>query len=191
MKKFLFTHVGLLWCTFLFSQTANSYINKGNEYYKQLQFDLAESQYRRALEEAPQNSAAQFNLANALYRQKKYDEAKGILNGLAEKDKTLQASAYYNAGVVYSREKDIIASIDAYKKALRINPSDTQARENLQKALSELKQQQNKKNQKQNSKLSQKQAEQKLKQLEEKEKQLQQRLQGQSGKGGRSMAQDW
>jgi Ca-activated chloride channel family protein len=31
------------------AQTAQTYISKGNEYYLQLKFDLAEAQYRQAL----------------------------------------------------------------------------------------------------------------------------------------------
>ena len=41
-----------------------------------------------------------------------------------------------------SHQKKIKESIEAYKQTLRLAPEDTEARENLQKALNELKQQQ-------------------------------------------------
>ena len=177
------------------AQSVDGYIQKGNEYYRQSAYELAERQYRRALETAPQNSTALYNLANTLYQQKKYDEAESILNQItkAPSDNTnIKAAAYYNAGVIYSKERDLPASIEAYKNALRINPNDKQARENLQKAMAELRnQRQNKSQQNQSSNMSQKQAEQKLKELAEKERQLQQRLQDHNAKNGNNMEQDW
>jgi tetratricopeptide (TPR) repeat protein len=94
--------------------------------------------------------------------------------------------------VSYSKQKDLPASIDAYKAALRLNPNDKEARENLQKALSE-----QKKQQEQNrgggggGGISQKEAEDKLRQLKEKERDLQKRLQNAGqGKGGEGK-RDW
>ena len=39
-----------------------------------------------------------------------------------------RSGAYYNTGVVYSNQQKIAESIEAYKKALRFNGNDTQAR---------------------------------------------------------------
>ncbi|HET7897763.1 MAG TPA: tetratricopeptide repeat protein, partial [Flavisolibacter sp.] len=57
------------------AQTDRAYVSKGNEYYLQLKFDLAEDQYRQALNVSPRNAEAKYNLANALMQQKKYKEA--------------------------------------------------------------------------------------------------------------------
>ena len=107
-------------------------------------------------------------------------------------DAPIKSSTFYNQGVAYSRQKSLEESIEAYKAALRINPEDKQARENLQKALLELKkQQQEQQNQKkQSSNMSRNEAEQKLKHLQEKERQLQERLQNQ-GQKVNSMPKDW
>ena len=192
MKRGLLIIYTVFVSTVLSAQSADAYIRKGNEYYKQAEFDLAETQYRQALDKEPKNNTAQYNLANALYREKKYDEAHVVLNKLITRSSNdVKETAYYNAGAMYSKTKDLMLSIDAYKNALRLNPNDTQARENLQKALAELKKQQNKQNQsKQQSNMSQSQAEKKLQQLQEREKQLQERLQGNNRKSN-SMAQDW
>ena len=168
----------------------------GNEYYRLAQYEAAEKQYRAALSIDATNTTAQYNLASALYQQKKYTEATELLRKLGETgtDKSTKAASYYNEGVIYSKQKELEKSIDAYKSALRQDPDDQQARENLQKALQELKKQQQDKQsqqQKQNpSSLSQKQAEQKLKNLEAKEKDLQERLQ-KKGQQGNSMPKDW
>ena len=196
MKMYFFLAAVLLFLC-ADAQKAEQSISKGNEYYKQSQFDLAEKQYRLALKTAPGNVTAQHNLANALYRQKKYDEAQDVLRYISAKtsDKNMESAAHYNAGVIYSKEKALEESIDSYKNALRINPGDKNARENLQKALLELKQkqQQRQRDQQQNrqpqSNISKKEAQQRLDQLQQKEKKIQERLQNKQG--GTPMPKDW
>lgn len=175
---------------------AKASITKGNDYYRLSQFDLAEVQYRAAVAADAANITAKHNLANALYKQKKYDEAATILQGIQKDvpDKGHQSTAYYNEGVIYSRQKDLEASIEAYKAALRRTPDDQQARENLQKALRELQKQkqdqQSQQAQKKPSKMDDKKADQKLKDLQAKEKDLQEKLNKQ-GQPGNSQAKDW
>jgi Ca-activated chloride channel homolog len=168
----------------------NAYILRGNQYYRQSQFELAEAQYRKALEEDPSNSAAQFNLANALQKQKKYREAIDLTTRTAANaaDKKMKAQSFYNQGVAHTKLKDLEKSIESYKNALRIDPNDQQARENLQKALLEQKKQQQQQ-QKPQSSMSQNEAERKLKQLQQRERELQQRMR--SRKQGEGQAQDW
>lgn len=175
------------------AQRANTYVSKGNEYYLRLEFDMAEAQYRKALEMEPRNAEARYNLANALMQQKKYQAAIEMYDGMVTDNKNLLAASHYNTGVSYSKQKDLPASIEAYKAALRINPQDNDARENLQKALSDLKQQQNQQNKQNNGGgggMSQNQADKKLRDLQEKEKQLQQKMQQGQGQG-QGGGKDW
>ena len=169
-------------------------VHKGNLMYLQSQFESAERYYRKAIDSDSTNTTAQFNLANALQKQKKFDEAIAITEKLArsDKDEQFRASSFYNQGVAYTKTKNLNASIESYKNALRLDPKDKQARENLQKALQELKkQQQQQQEKKPKSKMSQKEAEQKLKLLQQKEKQIQQRIQEKNKKSGKSQGQDW
>ena len=167
----------------------------GNQYYRQAQFDLAEAQYRKALDIEPKNTTAQYNLANALQKQKKYEEASELLETFSKSvsDKNLKSASYYNQGVAYTKLKKLEESIESYKNALRLNPDDQQARENLQKALLELKQKQQQKDQKQKQepKMSQKEAEQKLKLLQQKEKELQERMKNKNKQQGKGQPKDW
>ncbi len=193
MKRAVF--IMLLFSLKAAAQTPKVFISKGNEYYLQLKFDMAEGQYRQALNVSPRNAEAKYNLANALMQQKKFREAIELYTEVTtSENKTLRASAHYNSGVSYSKQKDLPGSIEAYKAALRLNPNDKEARENLQKALSELKKQQdeqNKQNKGGGGGMSQKQAEDKLKQLQQKEKDLQSRMQN-AGKGnGTGGSRDW
>src|SRR5579875_367862 len=168
----IFFSLLILMCLSLhsFAQNANEIISVGNQYYKQAQFDLAETQYRKALQLDSKNTTAQYNLANALQKQKKYDDAIKVLDALSASLKSgeLKSAVYYNEGVANTKNQDLDASIELYKKAIRINPNDGEARENLEKALIEKKQkqqQQSQQKQKPQSNMSQKEAEQKLKLL--------------------------
>ena len=194
----------LIFSSFLNAQTVDEIIKKGNDLYKQQQYELAKAAYEEALAKDSSNTTAIFNLGNTAYRLAKPDEAIKSFDRLSAKYTSAgeKAKAYYNKGVVLSNQKRLEESIEAYKDALRQDPNDKEARENLQKALLELKKktppkkddqkkkQQNKR-QKEQPKMNQKEAEQKLKLLEQKEKELQQRLQQQKSKTGASSNKDW
>lgn len=188
------------------SNVSNKAVKKGNDYYQKGDFDHAAEQYKKALDKDSKNSKAQYNLGNTQLMQKKWAEAAKTYDGVgADADSTLRTNAFYNKGLAYAREKKLPEAIEAFKQSLRYTPEDDNTRENLQKAINELKQQQQqqqnqnqqqpkqqpqneqKKQQKQqqqpqnNSKLSQQQAEQLLSTLRENEKQLQKQLQKQKG----------
>ncbi len=188
------------------SQQAERAIQSGNDLYKQEQFNKAATEYNRALEADPSNTIAKFNQANAFYRQDQKVEAaqiySAVISGTGEKG--LRSKAYYNKGVVLSAQKNLEESIEAYKNTLRLNPDDKDARENLQKALLELKKkqpppkkenQQKKKQdqqkQQQQPKMSPKDAEQRLQLLQQKEKEVQQRIQKEKNKNAGSLPKDW
>ena len=178
-------------------------IQAGNDFYKQQQYDQAAAEYKKALTIEPGNSKAKFNLANTIVKQGKPDEAVKSFTEISDntKEAELKSKAFYNKGAVLSQQKKLEESIDAYKNALRQNPDDKEARENLQKALLELKKKNppkpKKEDQKKNpqkqpqSKMNRKEAEQRLKLLEQKEKEVQQRLQKEKSKAGGSQAKDW
>jgi len=192
--------------SFLNAQEVDEIIKKGNDLYKQQQYEPAKGAYDEALSKDSLNTVAKFNSANTAYRLAKPGEAIKSFDDLVIKYKNAdeKAKAYYNKGVVLSNQKRLEESIEAYKNALRQDQNDKEARENLQKALLELKKktppppkkedqkkkQQNKK-QKEQPKMNQKEAEQKLKLLEQKEKELQQRLQQQKSKTGGNSSKDW
>jgi Ca-activated chloride channel family protein len=205
MKRVIVIVVLLLSVKGLWAQEAERLIQKGNELYKQQQYQQAELVYAEVLTKDPNNPTAKFNQANAIYKQNKADEAIRVLNDLAFKslDPSVKAKAYYNKGAILSNQKKLEESVDAYKDALRQDPGDKDARENLQKALLELKkknpqkkednkkQQKQKQQQKPQPRMSQKEAEQRLQLLEQKEKDVQQRLQKEKSKQGGGLGKDW
>lgn len=121
------------------AQSADALIRQGNRNYNKQEYDQSLSNYDKALKKSPGNPDAQFNQGDALYRKSDYEKAVAsyddVLQSKAD-DKTRQ-SAYYNKGVAEIRQKKLEESINSWKNALRLNPSDSDARENLVKALLE------------------------------------------------------
>jgi Ca-activated chloride channel family protein len=185
------------------AQDTDRIIQRGNESYKLKEYQMAEAAYNDVLNIDPANNIAKYNKAAALYRQTKADESLKVLEDLAFKTEAveLKSKAYYNKGAILSAQKKLEESIEAYKNALRQNPDDKEARENLQKALLELKKKAPPKKddkkkpqpqqQKPQPKMNQKEAEQRLKLLEQKEKDVQERLQKEKSKTGGGQPKDW
>lgn len=187
------------------SKKVEDIIRTGNDYYIQEQFEQAVNEYNKAIAKDPANAMAKYNMANALYKQRKENEAgkQYLAVSMDAKGPLLRSKAYYNYGVLLTKQKRLEESIEAYKNALRQNPTDKDTRENLQKALLELKKKnppkkkeekdkkkkQDQQKKKQQSKMSPKEAEQRLKLLEQKEKQVHQRFQ-KSNTGG-DQKKDW
>jgi len=209
MKRYFSITIFFLVTLLAKSQEDEKAIQKGNGYYKQQQFEKAAVEYNKAVAANPASTKAKFNLANSLQKQGKQEEALKEFSSLIEKttEKDLKSKSYYNKGVVLTGQKKLEESIEAYKNALRQNPDDKEARENLQKALLELKKknptkkkeetespkkkQQEQQKKQQQPKMSPKEAEQRLKLLEQKEKDVNQRLQKEKTKSGGGQAKDW
>ncbi len=192
------------------AQKVNELIVAGNDLYRQGKFEDAEKKYTEAVKLQPVNVTAKFNLAAVMYKLGNPGDTKKIYTELAtlEKDAAIRSKAWYNKGAILSKEKKLEESVEAYKNALKLNPDDQEARENLQKTLQELKkkeppkkkeennkkkkqEQQQKQKQQQQPKMNQKEAEQRLKLLEQKEKEVQQRLQKEKAKSGGGQSKDW
>jgi tetratricopeptide (TPR) repeat protein len=164
------------------AQKENSAIVKGNEAYRAKEYAAASEFYRKALDQSPGNVVASFNLGNTLFRDnmgtKAIEQFEAV--GKTGKETLTRSDAFYNKGVVLTSQKNLPESIAAYKDALRLNPADSLARQNLQRALNEQKKQQDqnkqKQQQKKQEKLNKQQVMQMLAALQEQEKLLQQKL---------------
>lgn len=108
-------------------------IRSGNHAYEQGAYPQSEVDYRRALEKNPVSYEGQFNLANALYKQERYDEAAQIFQKLAQDTTRADnaASCHYNAGNALFGQRKLQEALEAYKNSLRANPADMDAKFNL------------------------------------------------------------
>ena len=115
------------------AQSGKKHIREGNRLYQKENFQGSELEYRRALEDDQKSPQGRFNLGNALYRQDRFSEAAKAFGDipLNEKDQASAAGVYHNLGNSLLEEGNIEQSIEAYKQALRLNPSDEETRYNL------------------------------------------------------------
>ncbi len=189
------------------AQTENAAIRKGNQLYKQGQYEKALPEYEKAASDNPKNPVTHYNLGSVQFRrndfatsEKEFDET--ITNS---EDPALKQKAFYNKGVSLSKQKKLLESIEAYKTALKMNAADEDARINLQKALEELRKQQKNNQQQQEqqqpkqqekpkpqqSKLDKKKIEQYLKSLQQKEQEVQQKMQQNRARAASQPDKDW
>lgn len=124
---------------------------EGNSLYHKEDYLNAEIQYRTALDGNAADSIAMYNLGNSLFRQQQDEKAQEALRHYvnaaqaAQKggDRKLAAKAYYNAGDVCMAATKYQEAVQFFKRALRNDPSDDEARYNLLLAQKLLEQQQN------------------------------------------------
>jgi len=146
MKQFIIVVLLVLQASFLFAQQEKKFIKKGNELYQQQNYKDAESSYRLSVGKKDKTVEGNFNLGDALYKQKKYAEAGAQFNKIASSsnNKEVLAKAYHNLGNSLLDSKKLEESIAAYKKSLLNNPQDDETRYNLAYAQKKLQQQKQK-----------------------------------------------
>jgi len=159
MKKYYILIIFLLPAFVALAQKERKFVREGNKWFETglkdtakldtVSFGKAEVAYRRALELKPEDHQWQFNLADALYKQKKADESAKEFGDIAEKaslpiDKSM---AFHNMGNSYLVQKKLDESIATYKKALRLTPNDPETKYNLAYAMKMKKEEEKKKQQ--------------------------------------------
>lgn len=124
-------------------QNERKFVRNGNKLFMEairdtsqidtVKFSNAETEYRKALNEKPTDTQWNFNLADAMYKQHRFEEAAGKFDELGEKLKAPEekARAYHNLGNSQLMQKKLDESIESYKKALRQNPGDLDTKYNL------------------------------------------------------------
>lgn len=163
----LIMHVTLLCGTLLVAQSCSNdkddvvttrrerkYIKEGNDHYSKQEYAQAEVSNRKALAENTSSDVARFNLASSLSHQEgeaAKAEADSLYRDLTKTSSNPDAEqrSFYNLGNTAYRSEDYAGSIEMYKDALRRNPLDDNARENLRLAQLKLQEQQQQQDQNQ------------------------------------------
>ena len=114
-------------------RNARQLLRKGNDLYNKQQFTDASVAYQKALGSNSNYDKATYNLGNALYQNKNFKEAipQYELTAKTATDKITKAQAYHNLGNAMMESKNYQGAVDAFKNALRNNPSDDETRYNL------------------------------------------------------------
>jgi len=131
-------------CSAAFSQDDLKYVREGNKQYEEGEYEKAGESYQKALSENSNSSQGTFNLGDAAYKQEKYEEAAAQFETFALRDDNKEnvAKSYHNLGNSLMMSKEYAKSVEAYKNALRNNPSDAGTKYNLAYAQQKLAEQQ-------------------------------------------------
>lgn len=116
----------------LAQKKANNLVFEGNQLLEE-DFIKAEMAYRKAISQQPGIVAGNYNLGNSYYEKGNYEEAlfrhqKAIEQTTSKSEKH---KAYHNIGNILMKNKKCQEAVEAYKNALRNNPSDDETRYNL------------------------------------------------------------
>jgi len=216
----------LLVSNYSHSQNKVELLNKGNERYNSEEFEQAETLYKEALDKDNQYYKANLNVGHSLFRQahilikqqdslgiKKLEESEKFYNNSVElaENKNQKAESYYNLGNVQLLSQKLEESIESYKKSLRLNPDNINAKKNLALAQYLLKKQEEESEKKENpnpenkeeksnqpqeeqekkDELSKEEIEQILNALEREEQEVQEDLQDKKKVIGTKLLKDW
>jgi len=136
--------LAILWLVFLpvaaSAQAGRSASNEGNRLYGEGRYDEAHQRYLDALRESPGSAIIRFNDGNALYQGAEFERAlEAYQDAVGSGDPALLSDAWYNMGNVMYRQQELPLALEAFKQSLRLDPTDMDAKHNLERVLEEMK----------------------------------------------------
>ncbi|MEE0888757.1 MAG: hypothetical protein U0L57_00925 [Bacteroidales bacterium] len=187
-------NIMLIFCLLVFFSSCDKEKNKlrdGNDFYQEKDYAKAEEQYRKSLVADSNYLKAQYNLANASYKQQNQEKLQtalkyyeGYLKGNSFEDTLNNANATYNRGNVNfqmfntdttseagSNTQFLQKALEDYKQTLRLNPNDSAAKYNLALTQFLLNKHQNQQQNNQNQQQQQQEQEQKQNQQQKEQEQ--------------------
>lgn len=112
---------------------SKEFLYAATEELKKDDFPKAEADYRKAIALDPKNETGKYNLGNAYYNKtlnneamRRFGQAASIATYKPEKHK-----AFHNLGNTFMNAKQYKEAVEAYKNALRNNPTDDETRYNF------------------------------------------------------------
>lgn len=96
-------------------------------------FSAAEASFRKAISLDPSNDIARYNFGNLYLKNEKNRDAFNRLMQASKKtaDRELRHKSFHNKGNLFMEEERYAEAVEAYKNALRNNPTDDETRYNL------------------------------------------------------------
>ena len=142
--------LSVLIVTPIWGQVDKKDVRRGNRDFRKENFREAEIDYRKALVKDSMSVAANYNLANTLYREGDFAQAQQALERVKDVAPMSESAAdyYFNLGDAALQQKDYQKAVEAFGESLIRRPDDLQAKENFIYAKKMLQnQQQNQQNQ--------------------------------------------
>ena len=150
IKYIVIVMLSVLIVTPIWGQVDKKDVRRGNRDFRKGELREAEIDYRKALVKDSMSVAANYNLANTLYREGDFAQAQQTLERVKDVAPMSAASAdyYFNLGDAALQQKDYQKAVEAFGESLIRRPDDLQAKENFIYAKKMLQnQQQNQQNQ--------------------------------------------
>ncbi|PNW30336.1 aerotolerance regulator BatC [Formosa algae] len=112
---------------------ANNFVFEGNEKIQGEDYVAAEMEYRKAISEEQANISGIYNLGTSYYKKGNFEESLYRLQEAATKatDRAEKHKAFHNIGNILMQNKKCKEAVEAYKNALRNDPSDEETRYNF------------------------------------------------------------
>jgi Ca-activated chloride channel family protein len=163
---YLLPFLALLPITRISADEVYSKTEAANRLYKQGRYEEALKLYEDALLLSPADPKLKMNKGSALYQLGDFDNAEKNYEGaLSAKEKKERATAHYNMGNILFRKGEMLqrqgdmkaqerykGALDHYTQTLNLQPSDFDAKWNLQLAYQRIKQMEQQKQQQQDNK---------------------------------------
>lgn len=153
MKHLIYTYMALCSLTVFAQKTKEAPVNPyeniarelvldGNEYLEEKEdnsFAKAEASFREAIALDPKSVPAKYNAGNNYYRNEKFEESTATLVKASEVAQTKKEKhkAFHNLGNALYQQENWEGAVEAYKNALRNDPTDEETRYNLMLAKKE------------------------------------------------------
>ncbi len=120
-------------------------VKKGNDLYSEKKYDEALSYYRRAEDKVRNKAPVIYNMGNTLLRRndipgaiREYRKSASIADGVDVNDGKLKAMSLYNLGNALFVDGKYKEAAGAYKEAIKYDPSDIDAKVNLEITLNRM-----------------------------------------------------
>ena len=108
-------------------------VAQGMEAFDRGQYDDALKAFDEAGKEHPKSPVLEFDRGNALYKLGRMEDARNAYQHVTDLDRgELGAKDYYNLGNAWARLGKDKEAIAAFRKSLTLDPTDAQARHNLE-----------------------------------------------------------
>lgn len=116
------------------ASTADRNAVEGTELYQKKNYNQASKKLMEAHQAKPKDPKISYNLGNSHYKQGEYEKAFQVYSSTSKHkiDLKMKQKATYNIGNTLYRMNKLEESVVAYKKALKIDPSDMDAKFNLE-----------------------------------------------------------
>lgn len=126
------------------AESAKSLAREGNDLFRQGKFEEAKAKYEKAAEKSPKDRKIRYNLGVAQYKNGEFDKSIETFDNID--DRKLAVKTEFNKANAQYKQQNTEEAVKCWKKVLRLDPSNEDAKFNLQKIIQDKQKNQNDQN---------------------------------------------